>query len=192
MALTQTHIDLRSSVSNKLIALAAEKAALADDVARNTAIGTISGGDGGAASTGEAAVVVAAFSELLSAAAGDADFGGVSPTFNGTTITGGNVGTAKIAVAVVADVLASPLVSLRPVIPGTDIDVSAWVTVAATSSKVLADGLVHPQSTISLGIIPAGATAAFNAAYKLVVENPLDLTSSETVSTGSATFIYAG
>jgi hypothetical protein len=191
MALTQTHLDLRSDLSDKLLSLTTEALSLATSVARHAAIGTLSVADGGAASTGETAVVVDALVELLSATVGNPDFGGVNPSFASATIVGGNLSTTQIAVATVSDLLASPLVVLRPVAGGADINVSGWTSFSATSARTIG-GISHPQKRVKIGPIPAAARAAFNAAYFVVVKNPLDLVSVEAVSVGSATFVYAG
>lgn len=194
MALSQTHIDIRSQFANKLADLRTEAASLDSAVARRTAIGNLSASDGGATSTGEIAVAVSALSELLDDTAGNSDFGGVVPVFSSVPIVGGNLSTTRVAAAVVSDLLPSPSIKLRPAAApdsSTDINVSAWATLTGAGTTLI-NGIRRPLFQITLGTIPAGARAAFNASYKIVVNNPLDTRAGEVVSASSATYSYAG
>ena len=189
MATSQIHHELRYDLSNRIGTLLAERESAAAYNARYTAIGVPSTtGDGGAACTNQLGVAVAALSELLSSAVGDPDFDGIAPVIAPlpTTTVGAprDIGTGVDGVSLtirVADLLPFPSVKLRPVVSGSDVDVVAFMSDIAWSKGT--SPFTGATGVVSVGTFTiSGVSATLSGAYRVVVQNPLDTTSTETVS----------
>ena len=191
MATTQIHQELRFDISNRIAALLAERDAAAAYNARFTAIGVPSTGDGGTACTNQLGVAVAALSELLSAAAGDPDFGGIAPVIaplvSSSVSAPRDIGTGEDGGTItlrVASLLPFPSLKLRPVVTGSDVDLVPFIKSIEWSKST--SPFAGAVGVVSVGtIVIGGVTEALSGAYKVVVQNPLDLTSSAVVSADS-------
>jgi len=197
MATNQTHHDIRYLLTAQVAAMVSEKANLATAVARNTALGAVSVGDGGAAATGELGLAADALAELVDPAAGDTDFDDIDPVV-GTLPTAGTVGSPiNIGIGgssptsftvLVANLLPFPLVELDPVGAGSNIDITAYCTFSwAKTSFTGISGLNVSVCTVTIRNV--GVTVA-SGEYTLVFTNPLDAAASPGVS-APAYFIAA-
>ena len=185
MSTNQTHHDIRYALTAQVASMVQEKAALAAGVARNTAIGDPSTGDGGVAATGQLAVAIDSLQELLDDAAGDPDFGGLAPVIQslpklGTVGSPINIGPSGESFTFrVANLLPFPLVELDPVGAGSNINISQFCSI--TWAKGPFPGQATPVS-IGTVTIRNVATSVPAGQYTLRVSNPLDTGAAVAVS----------
>lgn len=197
MATNQTHHDIRHALTTQIASMLTEKANLATAVARNTALGSPTVGDGGAAATGELGLAADALSELLDPGAGDVDFDGLTPVVGtlpatgtvGTPINIGVGGTNPTSFTVnVAHLLPFPLVELDPVGAGSNINITAYCTFSWAKTSFPGISGVTP-SVCTVKIQNVGTTVA-SGQYTLRFTNPLDAAAAVGVS-APAYFIAA-
>jgi hypothetical protein len=191
MATNQTHHDIRFDFTSRIASMLAERTSTAVQYQRYLDLGTPSTGDGGAACTGQLAAAVSALTEILSSTVGDPDFGAINPVIGylptNTATTPTNLGVSGAGFSFkVAHLLPFPLIKLRPVVTGTDVNITANCTFTWTKGTGIIASVAGVASVASVTI--AGVTATLSGAYKIVVQNPLDTRSTEIVSTGSIFF----
>ncbi len=187
MATNQAHHDVRFALTKAITDILVEKASLATSVARNTAIGTPSVGDGGTASTGQLGNAVAGLTELIDPAEGDTDFDGINPIIADITQSNSSGSpidlspdSGKAIIFRAANVLPFYLLRLLPQPSGSAIIVTPYVAKTEYSKGVF-NGSADKLSIATITLQDVGISVPTND-YKLEISNPLDVAASVAVS----------